>query len=80
MIECYNFEGLIISSRYNFGPMSSLVGQLFEFWMHSNANVKNYAENTVSLPGEEKFPFLHLVPNTQCGNLTIFLPLRFYVK
>ena len=40
MIGCYNFEGLIISSRYNFGPMSSLVGQLFEFWMHSSKYAK----------------------------------------
>ena len=37
MIGCYNFEGLIISSRYNFGPMSRLIQQLFDFWVHSNS-------------------------------------------
>ena len=40
MIGCYNFEGLIISSRYNFGPMSRLIQQLFDFWVHSNVYAK----------------------------------------
>ena len=34
-IRFYNFEGLIILSMYNFGPMSTLIGQLLQFWLHS---------------------------------------------
>ena len=41
MIGCYNFEGLIISSRYNFGPMSRLIQQLFDFWVHSSVYIQS---------------------------------------
>ena len=38
-IRFYNFEGLIISWRYNFGPMSTLIGQLLQFWLHSSVDI-----------------------------------------
>ena len=42
IIGGYNFQGLIISSRYNFGPMSKLIAQLFEFWVHSISEVSSF--------------------------------------
>ena len=50
MIGCYNFEGLIISSRYNFGPMSRLIQQLFDFWVHSSIQWAQFKKSFPTWP------------------------------